>query len=165
MTKQEKIKEGTILIATDVCKMSGCDEEVLTIDKEYRVISVDYEKREFVIIDDELSEHYFDIEDYAGFFKLHNNGWIKIEDQLPPDGEEVLFFNEKWICEDFNPFGTRIGFLNNEDYVSAHYWSYQDSYETIAHWICDDSNEFSEEIKNSIDPTHWKLINGKPPIY
>ncbi|WP_333661566.1 DUF551 domain-containing protein [Chishuiella changwenlii] len=94
-----------------------------------------------------------------------NNGWIKIEDQLPEESIEVLFFNEKWINEDYNPFGTRIGFYNNEDFITAYYWNYQDTYITISHNECDDDDGFSDEIKNSIEPTHWKYVNDKPPIY
>lgn len=37
--------------------------------------------------------------------------WIKYEKQsLPPTGVEVLAYNSKWINEDFNPKGIRVGF-------------------------------------------------------
>lgn len=78
MTKEEKIKEGTILVAIDVCKMDSTDEESLTIGKKYNVLSVDYKNREFVIIDDVLSKHYFDIDEYEEFFNLNKNDWSVI---------------------------------------------------------------------------------------
>lgn len=94
---------------------------------------------------------------------IENNNWFEIKDCLPEQGEEVLFFNKEWIDEDFNPTGTRTGFYNDDDFITAHYWNEQDCYVTIAHWICDDSNEYSDELKKSIDPTHWKKLNNEPP--
>ena len=37
--------------------------------------------------------------------------WNKVSENEIPFGEEVIAFNEKWIDEDFNPNGTRIGFF------------------------------------------------------
>lgn len=74
----------------------------------------------------------------------------------PESGIEVIGFNPAWINEDYNPKGYRIGFLNDEgDFISAHWWDYQDTYMTISHSDCDGNPEFSDEIKNSIEPTHW----------
>lgn len=78
------------------------------------------------------------------------------EPTLPPVGVEVIAFNHKWINEDFNPKGTRVGFrTSNGDFISAYWWDYQDSYITIADWICRDNPEFSEELANSIIPEYW----------
>lgn len=96
-----------------------------------------------------------------------NNGWIKIEKEsnLPETGIEVLCFNENWIDEDFNPNGIRIGFLNDEEWITAHWWNYQDTYMTISHSDCDDDESYGGTIRDNIDPTHYKLIDEKSPIY
>jgi hypothetical protein len=95
----------------------------------------------------------------------NNNGWIKVDDMLPEEGIEVLCFNEAWINEDFNPKGIRIGFLNGSEWTTAHYWNYQDTYMTISHSYCDNDEEFSDEIRDNIDPTHYMLFSDKQPIY
>ena len=82
--------------------------------------------------------------------------FISFEEEMPPEHEEVLFYNEKWINEDFNPRGIRIGFMSNDDFTTAHWWNYQDTYETINHVNCDDDNSYSKEIRESIKPTHWR---------
>lgn len=86
--------------------------------------------------------------------------WIKYNEQKPPLGQEVLAYHPDWVDEDFNPKGIRIGFQDlsegdDGDFVSAHYWSYQDCYMTISHSECDDNPAFSDEIKNSIEPMLW----------
>ena len=40
-----------------------------------------------------------------------NMKWNKVSEKELPFGEEVIAFNEKWIDEDFNPNGTRVGFM------------------------------------------------------
>ncbi|MHA7822490.1 hypothetical protein ACVVIH_06980 [Chryseobacterium arthrosphaerae] len=97
----------------------------------------------------------------------NNNGWIKIESEsdLPDEGIEVLCFNKNWINEDFNLKGIRIGFVNCFGWTTAHYWDYQDTYVTISHLDCDNNEGFSDEIRKNIDPTHYRLISDKSPIY
>lgn len=73
----------------------------------------------------------------------------------PEDGIEVIAFNEAWIDEDYNPRGIRIGFKNNDDFISAHWWDYQSTYMTISHSDCDDNPIFSDNIRNNIEPTYW----------
>lgn len=85
--------------------------------------------------------------------------WRKVGEELPPLGEEVLFFHEDWIDEDFNPKGVRIGFRLDDDYVTAHYWSHQDCYMTISHSECDNNAAFSDKTKKSIEPHKWKPIS------
>lgn len=81
--------------------------------------------------------------------------WKEIKVQQPEFGVEVICFNPAWINEDFNPNGTRIGFLNGEGvFTTAHWWDYQDCYMTISKSDCE-GEEFSDEIKNSTEPTHW----------
>lgn len=91
-------------------------------------------------------------------FALSLFKWRKVIDELPPLGEEVIFYNPAWVDEDFNPKGTRIGFRLDEDYVSSYYWSDQDCYMTISHSECDDNPAYSEKTKSSIEPTHWMPI-------
>lgn len=92
----------------------------------------------------------------SGFEESHR--WISVDEELPPNGEEVLFYNEKWIDEDFNQKGVRIGFKCEGDYITAHWWSYQDCYITISHNECDDNPTFSKKTKDNINPTHWRSI-------
>ena len=48
-----------------------------------------------------------------------NMKWNKVSEKELPFGEEVIAFNEKWIDEDFNPNGTRVGFMQDDGFVSA----------------------------------------------
>lgn len=45
--------------------------------------------------------------------------WYRVSEKEIPFGEEVIAFNEKWIDEDFNPNGTRVGFIQDDGFVSA----------------------------------------------
>lgn len=81
--------------------------------------------------------------------------WKNYSEELPPMGEEVLAFNKKWINEDYNPKGIRIGFQTDEGFTSAYWWNYQDYYITISHTECDDNPLYSENTRNSIDPEKW----------
>lgn len=89
--------------------------------------------------------------------------WKNYKDELPPIGVEVLAFHSDWVNIDFNPTGTRIGFQMDDDFVSAYWWAYQDSYMSISHSECDDNPLFSEKTRNTIDPEKWisleSLIN------
>lgn len=72
----------------------------------------------------------------------------------PQEGIEVICFNENWICKDFNPHGTRIGFLNGEnDWITAYWSNYKDCYYTRLS-TKDDIN-FSDFIGVNQIPTHW----------
>lgn len=88
---------------------------------------------------------------------------IKTEKDLPEFGVEVICFNKSWIDEDFNPNGIRIGFLNGDgDFTTAHWWDYQDTYMTISKTDCEDNEVFSDEIRNSTEPTHWISVPLNP---
>ncbi|HEY4543565.1 MAG TPA: hypothetical protein VIG40_02880 [Tissierellaceae bacterium] len=84
--------------------------------------------------------------------------FIPFDEEMPPLNEIVLFSNNKWISEDFNPYGIRIGFRTTEDFITAHWYDYQDCFETISHIDCDDNSYFSKEIRESIKPTHWRPL-------
>lgn len=86
--------------------------------------------------------------------------WKKYKQEKPPIGEDVLAYHPDWINEDFNPRGIRIGFsLDDGDFVSAHWWDYQDCYMTISHSNCDDNTSFSDKIKSCIEPELWISLN------
>ena len=88
-------------------------------------------------------------------FALENQ-CINYREQKPPLGVEVIAFNRKWIDEDFNPNGTRIGFLNeNDDFTSVYWWDEQDCYEI------NDGNFYKSPIDN-IEPEFWAYIPKFP---
>lgn len=96
--------------------------------------------------------------DWAQFGAREAQRFIPLDEEMPPEHEEVLFYNPKWINEDFNPRGIRIGFMSNDDFTTAHWWNYQDTYETISHVSCDGNESYSQEIRESIKPTHWRPL-------
>lgn len=58
--------------------------------------------------------------------------WISME-EIPlkeTDAMEVIAFHPEWIHEDFNPNGTRVGFIGAEgEFISAKWCNDQDTYE------------------------------------
>ena len=59
--------------------------------------------------------------------------WIKIDADHPlPYGQEVIGYNKAWVHEDFNPSGTRIGFLNDIGFISAKWVNDLDCYTTCS---------------------------------
>jgi hypothetical protein len=85
---------------------------------------------------------------------LNKNNWIDISVNPPIIGTEVLFFNEKWINEDWNPNGIRVGFLDDMNgYTSAYWCNYHDEYHTR---ISGEDNKNFEDSKGANQvPTHW----------
>lgn len=82
---------------------------------------------------------------------------------LPPLGVEVIAFNHKWINEDFNPRGIRVGFRTEDgDFISAYWWDYQDDYIAIAKWKCEASPNFYENHLDNIEPEWWTPISEFP---
>lgn len=100
------------------------------------------------------------------------NGWISIKDRPLEFGEEVIGYNPAWIDEDFNPNGTRIGFLSdygddevegqavaeNPDagprhFCQAKWCDYHGEYHTL----------YGEEDDDEPNmPTHYMLIPKHP---
>lgn len=83
---------------------------------------------------------------------------------LPQTGIEVIGYNEKWIDEDFNPDGTRLCFLQDEEdntWFSACWCNTQDHWQTL---ISGEDNKVYHPYNdnNSDAPTHW---TEKPKIY
>ena len=106
-----------------------------------------FDTRDYVLLEDAIN------------IVKNSSRWRKVSEELPPEGEEVLFFHEDWIDEDFNPKGIRIGFYESDDYTTAKWWSIQDCYMTISHSECDDNPSFSDKTRNSIEPQSWKPID------
>ena len=97
--------------------------------------------------------------------------WINYQEKKPPFGVEVLAYHHKWVNEDFNPKGIRVGFLqdnmaesgkkNPYDFVSAYWWDYQDTYMTISKSECerdDNSKAFFQNHLDNIEPEYWAEI-------
>ena len=90
-------------------------------------------------------------------FALENR-YINYQEQKPPFGVEVIAYHHKWVDEDFNPNGTRIGFLSDEGFTSAFWWDEQDCYETISKEICESDEDFYENHIDNTEPEFWLPI-------
>ena len=80
------------------------------------------------------------------------NLWINFKEKEPPFGVEVIAYHHKWVDEDFNPNGTRIGFLSNDGFTSAFWWDYKDCYETISKSHCDSNRDFYRNYVDNVEP-------------
>ena len=84
---------------------------------------------------------------------LQSDPWISMKKNAALKQEaawEVIGFHFDWIDEDFNPNGTRVGFVNGEGgFTCAKWCNSQDTYVTI-----DDT--FTPEVH--VMPTHYMLI-------
>nr|DAG89023.1 MAG TPA: hypothetical protein [Crassvirales sp.] len=98
-------------------------------------------------------------------------GWNKVSEKELPFGEEVIAFNKEWIDEDFNPNGTRVGFLQDDGFVSATWNNEQDCYDTCYEEGDDYYQgvsgvpEMDAYFKQSVlpnMPTHWMEIPTHP---
>ena len=87
-------------------------------------------------------------------FALENR-YINYQEQKPPFGVEVIAYHHKWVDEDFNPNGTRIGFLSDEGFISAFWWDYQDCYETISKSHCESNKDFYRSHIDNTEPEFW----------
>ena len=81
--------------------------------------------------------------------------WINYKEEKPPFGVEVIAYHHKWVDEDFNPNGTRIGFLSDEGFTSAFWWDYQDCYETISKQHCESNKDFYASHIENTEPEFW----------
>ena len=84
-----------------------------------------------------------------------NNMYINYQEQKPPIGVEVIAYNHKWIDEDFNPNGIRIGFLSDDGFISAFWWDEQDCYETISKLHCEGNEYFYKNHIDNTEPEFW----------
>ena len=81
--------------------------------------------------------------------------WINYKEEKPPFGVEVIAYHHKWINEDFNPNGTRVGFLGDDGFISAFWWDYQDCYETISKPNCESNKDFYRSHIDNTEPEFW----------
>lgn len=97
--------------------------------------------------------------------------WNKVSEKELPFGDEVIAFNEKWINEDFNPNGTRIGFLQEEGFTYATWNNEQDCYDTCNEEGDDyykgvsgilGMDEYHKQFAKPNMPTHWMEIPTHP---
>lgn len=87
--------------------------------------------------------------------------WIKIDADHPlPDGQEVIGYNKEWVHEDFNPSGTRIGFLSDIGFHSAKWINDQDYYATCSEE--GDDYEIYQILPDGTRKTWCKYENGEP---
>lgn len=91
--------------------------------------------------------------------------WINYEEEKPPFGVEVIAYHHKWVDEDFNPNGTRVGFLGCDGFISAFWWDYQDCYETISKSHCESNKDFYRSHIDNTEPEFWLPIPkfSEPP--
>ena len=90
-------------------------------------------------------------------FALENR-YINYQEQKPPFGVEVIAYHHKWVDEDFNPNGTRIGFLSDDGFISAFWWDEQDCYETISKQHCESNKDFFKRHIDNTDHEFWVSI-------
>ena len=100
-----------------------------------------------------------------------NPNWIKTEDELPPEGTEVIAFHHKWIDEDFNPNGTRVGFMQDDGFISATWNNDDDCYDTCYEEGDDyykgvsgiqGADEYHKQFAKPNMPTHWMKMPTHP---
>ena len=89
-----------------------------------------------------------------------SGAWIKIDADHPlPYGQEVIGYNKEWVHEDFNPSGTRVGFLNDIGFISAKWVDDQDCYTTCSEE--GDDYTISQILPDGTRKTWRKYENGE----
>ena len=95
------------------------------------------------------NETLYNVEEWEYIDSLNlSPNWILTKENPLEYGIEVIGFHPDWIDEDFNPKGTRIGFLLGDEFISAEWNNDQDCYDT----------------DEKLTPTHYMLIPSKPLI-
>ena len=89
-----------------------------------------------------------------------SEAWIKVDAEHPlPYGQEVIGYNKEWVHEDFNPSGTRIGFLSDIGFISAKWINDQDCYVTCSEE--GDDYEIFQVLPDGTRKTYCKYENGE----
>ena len=70
--------------------------------------------------------------------------WNKVSEKTIPENRNVIAYNEKWISEDINPDGIRIGFMLNNVFYSAEWDEHGDDFYGYGAYVTKEDN-----------PTHW----------
>lgn len=95
--------------------------------------------------------------------KLLESPWINYKDKMPEEGIEVIAFHHKWIDDDFNPNGTRVGFVNgNGTFTSAFWWDNQDCYTEINVEKCVENPDFYRSHIDNTEPEYWRPMPNFP---
>ena len=98
-----------------------------------------------------------------GQIRIINHPWINYKEEKPPFGVEVIAYHHKWVDEDFNSNGTRIGFLSDNGFISAFWWDEQDCYKTISKQHCESNRDFYRSHIDNTEPEFWfpipKFVN------
>ena len=81
--------------------------------------------------------------------------WINYKEEKPSFGVEVIAYHHKWVDEDFNPNGIRVGFLGDDGFISAFWWDYQNCYETISKQRCESNKDFYRSHIDNTEPEVW----------
>lgn len=118
---------------------------------EAKIPEIKTRKSDYSVMDIRVMNVLEIMEEYANQSK-----WISVEKELPEDGEEVIGYSEKWIHPDFNPEGTRVCFINMDEWISAKWNNDQDSWHTHADWCCGDNGG------QDFNPTHWQHKPKRP---
>ena len=86
--------------------------------------------------------------------------WVKIDADHPlPYGQEVIGYNKEWVHEDFNPSGTRVGFLTDTGFFSAKWVNGHDFYATCSEE--GDDYTISQILPDGTRKTWCKYENGE----
>ncbi len=94
-------------------------------------------------------------------FELTDKHWVSVKDNPPEEGIEFLLYNEKWIDEDFNPKGIRVGFLDGlGGWISSHWCNTHDEYHTRI--SSEDDKQFEDFKGENQVPTHYWPLPDKP---
>lgn len=87
--------------------------------------------------------------------------WNKVSEKELPHGEEVIAFNKKWIDEDFNPNGTRVGFLEDDGFISAEWNDKWDEYVTYY----EEGDDYDDVPASMLDENHMKFAKPNMPTH
>lgn len=87
--------------------------------------------------------------------------WNKVSEKELPHGEEVIAFNKKWIDEDFNPNGTRVGFLGDDGFISAEWNDEWDEY--VMHY--EEGDDYDDVPASMLDERHMKFAKPNMPTH
>lgn len=87
--------------------------------------------------------------------------WNKVSEKELPYGEEVIAFNKKWIDEDFNPNGTRVGFLGDDGFISAEWEDEWDEY--VTHY--EEGDDYDDVPASMLDERHMKFAKPNMPTH
>ena len=82
--------------------------------------------------------------------------WYSFKHKKPPVGVEVIAYHHKWIDEDYNPTGQRVGFLSDMNgFTSAYWWDYQGFYISVFDGFNDGTFDSNSDTVKYTEPEYW----------